>query len=145
MPETRTPDEAIQTLADEFGFFDDWTDRYQYIIDMGKQLPEFPADKLDEDHKFHGCQSQVWFDYAWRDGRIHLHGLSDAAIVKGLIALLFRVYDQRTPEEILDTSPDFLDQLDLKAHLSANRATGLMGMIQKIRALAENASTRDSN
>lgn len=136
MPDHSTPTDAIQTLADEFIFFDDWTDRYQYIIDMGKQLPEFPADKLDDAHKFHGCQSQVWFDHEWRDGRIHLQGTSDAAIVKGLIALLFRVYDQRTPQEILATSPDFLDVLGLKSHLSANRATGLMGMIQKIRSLA---------
>lgn len=130
------PHAAIQTLADEFAFFDDWTDRYQYIIDMGKKLPEFPADKLDDAHKFHGCQSQVWFDYESCDGRIHLQGTSDAAIVKGLIALLFRVYDQRTPQEILATSPDFLDELGLKSHLSANRATGLMGMIQKIRSIA---------
>lgn len=140
MSDTQSPTDTIQTLADEFAFFDDWTDRYQYIIDMGRQLPEFPADKLDDAHKFHGCQSQVWFDHEWRDGRIHLQGTSDAAIVKGLIALLFRVYDQRTPQEIMATSPDFLDALGLKAHLSANRATGLMGMIQKIRAIALDAS-----
>lgn len=137
MPETPTPEDAIQTLADEFAFLDDWTDRYQYIIDMGRQLPAFPTEKQDDAHKFHGCQSQVWFDYEWRDSRIQLQGTSDAAIVKGLIALLFRVYDQRTPQEILATSPDFLDVLGLKSHLSANRATGLMGMIQKIRALAQ--------
>ncbi|MBD3815940.1 MAG: SufE family protein [Halothiobacillus sp.] len=143
MSDTQSPTAAIQTLADEFAFFDDWTDRYQYIIDMGKQLPEFPSDKLDDAHKFHGCQSQVWFDYAWRDGRIHLQGTSDAAIVKGLVALLLRVYDQRTPQEILATSPDFLDVLGLRAHLSANRATGLMGMIQKIRNIAgEGISTK---
>jgi cysteine desulfuration protein SufE len=136
MPDLQSPTDAIQTLSDEFAFFDDWTDRYQYIIDMGKQLPEFPSDKLDDAHKFHGCQSQVWFDHEWRDGHIHLQGTSDAAIVKGLIALLFRVYDQRTPQDILATSPDFLDVLGLKAHLSANRATGLMGMIQKIRTIA---------
>lgn len=140
MSDTQSPTDAIQTLADEFAFFDDWTDRYQHIIDMGRQLPEFPADKLDDAHKFHGCQSQVWFDHEWRDGRIHLQGTSDAAIVKGLIALLFRVYDQRTPQEIMATSPDFLDALGLRAHLSANRATGLMGMIQKIRAIALDAS-----
>lgn len=140
MPEQQAPNTAIQTLSDEFAFFDDWTDRYQYIIDMGKQLPQFPADKLDEAHKFHGCQSQVWFDYEWLDGRIHLQGTSDAAIVKGLIALLFRIYDQRTPQEILDTPPDFLDELGLKSHLSANRATGLLGMIQKIRSIALDAA-----
>ena len=137
MPDQTSPADAIRTLADEFAFFDDWTDRYQYIIDMGRQLPEFPADKLDDAHRFHGCQSQVWFDHEWQDGRLHLQGTSDAAIVKGLIALLFRVYDRRTSDEILSISPDFLDELGLKAHLSANRATGLMGMIKTIRALAE--------
>jgi cysteine desulfuration protein SufE len=131
-----TPREAIDALKSEFAFFGDWTDRYQYIIDLGKALPAFPADKQDDAHKFHGCQSQVWFDAEWQDQRLMLQGTSDAAIVKGLIALLFRVYGQQTADEILATSPDFLDELGLKAHLSANRATGLMGMIQKIQTLA---------
>ena len=131
-----TPSEAIDELKAEFAFFDDWTDRYQYIIDLGKALPAFPADKQDDTHKFHGCQSQVWFDAEWRDNHLMLQGTSDAAIVKGLIALLFRVYGSQTAAAILATPPDFLDELDLKTHLSANRATGLMGMIQKIQTLA---------
>lgn len=133
------PQAAIAELNEEFAFFDDWTDRYQYIIDMGKQLPAFPPEKQDDAHKFHGCQSQVWFDYAWQDNRLTLQGTSDATIVKGLIALLFRVYNHRSAQEILDTDPAFLDQLGLKAHLSANRATGLVGMIQKIRTIAAEA------
>jgi cysteine desulfuration protein SufE len=131
-----TPQIAIDELKSEFAFFADWTDRYQYIIDMGKALPAFPAEKQDDAHKFHGCQSQVWFDAEWRDNRLILQGTSDAAIVKGLIALLFRVYGEQTAAEILATSPDFLDEMGLKTHLSANRATGLMGMIQKIQTLA---------
>lgn len=130
------PKAAIAELNEEFAFFDDWTDRYQYIIDMGKQLPAFPADKQDDAHKFHGCQSQVWFDYAWDGDRLMLQGTSDATIVKGLIALLFRVYNGQTAEDILATDPELLDTLGLKAHLSANRATGLVGMIQKIRSIA---------
>lgn len=130
------PKAAISELNEEFAFFDDWTDRYQYIIDMGKQLPAFPAEKQDDAHKFHGCQSQVWFDYAWDGDRLMLQGTSDATIVKGLIALLFRVYNGQTAQDILATDPELLDTLGLKAHLSANRATGLVGMIQKIRSIA---------
>ena len=131
-----TPQAAIDELKSEFAFFDDLTDRYQYIIDMGKALPAFPADKQDDAHKFYGCQSQVWFDAEWQNDRLMLQGTSDAAIVKGLIALLFRVYGQQTADEILATTPGFLDDMGLKTHLSANRATGLMGMIQKIQTLA---------
>ncbi|MDA3876203.1 MAG: SufE family protein [Halothiobacillus sp.] len=134
------PQAAIAELIEEFAFFDDWTDRYQYIIDMGKQLPAFPPEKQDDAHKFHGCQSQVWFDYAWQNNHLKLQGTSDATIVKGLIALLFRVYNNQTALDILATDTDFLDQLGLKTHLSANRATGLVGMIQKIRVIAADAA-----
>ena len=133
------PAQRIQELADEFAFFGDWTERYQYLIDLGKQLPAFPAEKQNDAHKFHGCQSQVWFDSAWQNGQIQLEGTSDAAIVKGLIALLFRVYNGQTAVEILNTPADFLDTLDLKNHLSANRATGLAGMMQKIQRIAQQA------
>jgi cysteine desulfuration protein SufE len=129
-------DAEINALKDEFAFLGDWTERYQYIMDMGKQMPAFPTEKQDEAHKFHGCQSQVWFDYAWDGDRLSLEGTSDAMIVKGLIALLFRVYSERTAEEILASDGGFIDELGLSAHLSANRATGLSNMIEKIRGLA---------
>lgn len=131
------PAQRIQELTEEFAFFGDWTERYQYLIDLGKQLPAFPAEKQNAAHKFHGCQSQVWFDAAWQNDKIQLQGTSDAAIVKGLIALLFRVYNGQTAAEILSTPDDFLDTLDLKNHLSANRATGLAGMMQKIHRIAQ--------
>ncbi|QGT78480.1 SufE family protein [Guyparkeria halophila] len=129
-------DAEIQALKDEFAFLGDWTERYQYIMDMGKQMPAFPSEKQDEAHKFHGCQSQVWFDYEWEGDRLDLRGTSDAMIVNGLIALLFRVYSGRTADEILATDGGFIDELGLSAHLSANRATGLSNMIEKIRQLA---------
>lgn len=129
-------DAEISALKDEFAFLGDWTERYQYIMDMGKQMPAFPPEKQDEAHKFHGCQSQVWFDYEWDDDRLVLRGTSDAMIVKGLIALLFRIYSERTAEEILAADGGFIDELGLSAHLSANRATGLANMIEKIRSLA---------
>lgn len=131
-----TIDAEIQALKDEFAFLGDWTERYQYIMDMGKQMPAFPAEKQDEAHKFHGCQSQVWFDYEWDGDRLKLYGTSDAAIVKGLIALLFRIYSDRTAEEILEAGNGFIDELGLGAHLSANRATGLVNMVEKTRSLA---------
>lgn len=134
-------DAEIQALKDEFAFLGDWTERYQYIMDMGKQMPAFPSEKQDEAHKFHGCQSQVWFDYEWDDDRLELRGTSDAMIVNGLIALLFRVYSGRTAEEILATDGTFIDELGLAAHLSANRATGLSNMIEKIRSLATEHAT----
>ncbi len=129
-------DAEIQALKDEFAFLGDWTERYQYIMDMGKQMPAFPSGKQDEEHKFHGCQSQVWFDYEWDGDRLVLRGTSDSMIVNGLIALLFRVYSGRTADEILATDGAFIDGLGLSAHLSANRATGLSNMIEKIRQLA---------
>lgn len=132
--------QRIEALAEEFAFFADWTERYQYLIDLGRQLPPFPPEKQDDAHKFHGCQSQVWFDYHWQGGKLYLQGTSDAAIVKGLIALLFRVYHEQSAEEIRNTPTDFLETLGLKTHLSANRATGLVGMINKIRAIAESAN-----
>ncbi|MBN2871715.1 MAG: SufE family protein [Halothiobacillaceae bacterium] len=131
-----TIDAEVQALQDEFAFLGDWTERYQYIMDMGKQMPAFPAEKQDEAHKFHGCQSQVWFDHYWDGNRLELVGTSDAMIVKGLIALLFRVYSGRTADEILATDGGFIDDLGLSGHLSANRATGLSNMIEKIRQLA---------
>ncbi len=131
-----TIDAEISALKDEFAFLGDWTERYQYIMDMGKQMPAFPAEKQDEAHKFHGCQSQVWFDYEWDGDHLKLYGTSDAAIVKGLIALLFRIYSDRTAGEILDAGNGFIDELGLGAHLSANRATGLVNMVEKIRSLA---------
>ncbi|MFO7808770.1 SufE family protein [Guyparkeria sp.] len=131
----------IQAIKDEFAFLGDWTERYQYIMDMGKHMPAFPSDKQDETHKFHGCQSQVWFDYKWDDDRLELDGTSDAMIVKGLIALLFRVYSGRTADEILATDGSFIDDLGLSSHLSANRSTGLSNMIEKIRQLAAERTT----
>ncbi|MFA7521353.1 MAG: SufE family protein [Halothiobacillaceae bacterium] len=126
----------ISALKDEFAFLGDWTERYQYIMDMGRQMPTFPPEKQDEAHMFHGCQSQVWFDYEWDGDRLQLIGTSDAMIVNGLIALLFRIYSDRSAEEILATDSGFMDELGLSSHLSANRATGLSNMIEKIRGLA---------
>jgi len=127
---------TIDQLKTEFGFFSDWTERYQYLIEMGARMPLYPADKQNDDHLFRGCQSQVWLADEFRDGQIWLQGTSDSKIVQGLIALLLRVYSGRTPSEILAIDPDFLRELGLAEHLSPNRSTGLFNMVEAIRKKA---------
>ena len=131
--------QAQQELVEEFGFFDDWMDRYQYIIDMGRRLPEFPeADRIDA-NKIRGCQSQVWFVATENDGRLEFRAISDAAIVSGLIALLLRIYSGRKPQDILDPPPDFVAALELEQHLSPTRSNGLSSMLKAIRNFAAEA------
>lgn len=124
-------------LIKRLNHFDNWKDRYKYIIDMGKQLQTLPEDFKTEQNRIHGCQSQVWIHIEERDGRLYLQASSDAAIVAGLIALLLRVYSGRTPEEIINMPLDFLAQTGLLQHLSPNRSTGLYHMIKRIQAEAQ--------
>lgn len=131
---------AQDELVDEFQFFDNWMDRYQYLIDLGRRLPEFPeADRIDA-NKVKGCQSQVWFIANKCDGRLEFRAISDAAIVSGLIALLLRIYSGKRPEDILDTPADFVTALELEQHLSPTRSNGLSSMLGAIRAFATEAS-----
>ena len=130
---------AQQEIIEEFSLFDDWMDRYQYIIDLGRRLPEFPEALRTEEHRIRGCQSQVWFVPERRDGRLYFKAISDAAIVSGLIALLLRLYDGREPRDILDTPADFVDALALQSHLSPTRSNGLSSMLAAIRRFAEEA------
>ncbi|HEY5739247.1 MAG TPA: SufE family protein [Gammaproteobacteria bacterium] len=131
--------EAQQELIEEFQFFDDWMDRYQYIIDLGRRLPEFPAAAMTDENKIRGCQSQVWFLADMRGDRLHFQAISDAAIVSGLIAVLLRIYSDRKPRDILDTPADFVAALGLEQHLSPTRSNGLASMLQAIRRFAEEA------
>lgn len=128
--------QAQQELIDEFSLFDNWMDRYQYIIDLGRRLPEFPEQWRTEAHRLHGCQSQVWLKSQRQDGRLHFAAISDSAIVSGLIALLMRVYNDREPDEILATPPDFIAAVGLNEHLSPTRSNGLSAMIAAIKAAA---------
>jgi cysteine desulfuration protein SufE len=128
-----------QDLIEEFGFFDDWTERYQYLIDLGRKLPEFPDRWRTEANRLHGCQSQVWIHHEPRGDLLHFDAISDSAIVSGLIALLLRVYSDRTPEEIVATRPDFIAAIGLDSHLSPTRKNGLHAMLQAIRAAAQAA------
>ena len=131
---------AQQEIIDEFSLFEDWMDRYQYLIDLGRRLPDFPEELRTEDNRIRGCQSQVWFVAEQKDGRLHFQAISDAAIVSGLIALLLRVYSGRRPEDILDTPPDFVTALQLESHLSPTRSTGLSSMLTAIRQFAAEAA-----
>lgn len=130
-------EQAQRELIEEFGFFDNWVDRYQYIIDMGRKLPEFPADWRTEDKLLHGCQSQVWLHTASSDGRLNFQAISDSAIVSGLIAILMRVYNGRNAREIVTTPPGFIKEIGLDEHLSPTRSNGLNAMIQAIKVAAE--------
>lgn len=132
--------QAQTELIEEFQFFDDWMDRYQYIIDLGRRLPEFPEEEKTDANKIRGCQSQVWFLAAMNDDRLHFQAISDAAIVSGLIAVLLRIYNDRKPQDILDTPVDFVTALKLEQHLSPTRSNGLASMLQAIQAFAGEAA-----
>ena len=135
-PEDPSAAEAIAMLAEDFAVFDDWTDRYQHIIDLGRKLPAFPPEWMDDAHRVQGCQSKVWMQSTVQDGDLFFAGASDAAIVSGLVALLLRVYSGRSPAEILATDPVFLKDLGLLEALSTNRGNGIAAMARKIRELA---------
>lgn len=137
-------DAKLPTLSDvqadltkRFTHFESWKDRYKYLIDMGKQLQKMPEESKTEANRIHGCQSQVWIEITEKDGRLYMQAMSDAAIVSGLIALLLRIYNGRTPQEIVDAPLDFLAEIGLLQHLSPNRSTRLYHMIKRIQAEAQ--------
>lgn len=132
-----TAAETIQELKEAFAFLEEWTDRYGYLIDLGRKLPEFPeALKVDE-NLMQGCQSQVWLISRMNGEKIEFLATSDAMIVSGLIGLLLSVYSNRTSAEILATDPAFLEELGLNQHLSPSRSNGLHSMVKHIMAAAK--------
>ena len=136
VPQESTAADAIAAIGEELDVFDDWMDRYQFIIELGRKLPPFPDAWSDDAHRVPGCQSKVWMEGMLRGGKLYLAGVSDAAIVSGLIALLLRVYSGRPPAEIVATDPVFLRDLGLLEALSTNRGNGIAAMARKIRELA---------
>ncbi len=132
-------EKAQQEIIEEFSFFDNWMDRYQYLIDLGRRLPELPESERSEKNKIRGCQSQVWM-VAERDGeRLNFRANSDAAIVSGLIAILLRIYSGRKPADIVATPANFVSALQLEQHLSPTRSNGLAAMLQAIQQHASDA------
>lgn len=124
---------AQKAIAEEFGYFSDWTERYQYLIDLGRKLPTFPEDARNDANKVHGCQSQVWLVASGNADNVEFHAISDSSIVSGLIALLLRVYSGRSADEILKTEPCFIEAIGLAKHLSPTRSNGLAAMLTKIK------------
>ncbi|MGH8190179.1 MAG: SufE family protein [Rhodanobacteraceae bacterium] len=130
---------AQQEIIEEFGFFDDWTGRYQYLIDLGRKLPPLAESEMTDANKVDGCQSQVWIVVSGDAQRLDLRAISDSAIVSGLVALLLRVYSGRSAREILDTDPAFINAIGLGKHLSPTRSNGLASMVKTIKAHAQRA------
>jgi cysteine desulfuration protein SufE len=136
-----TATEAQQAIKEEFAFFGDWSERYQYLIDLGRKLPAFPEQWKKEEHRLLGCQSLVWIVPQGDAQRLDFHAISDSAIVSGLIFLALRVYSGRSAAEILATEPDFIADIGLAKHLSPTRSNGLTALLAFIRDTAQ--SQRD--
>ena len=123
-------------IIEEFSNFDDWMDRYSLLIDYGNGLDAFPEADKNEKNLIDGCQSKVWFTAEMRDGKVIYHGDSDAILVRGIVALLIRVLSDHTPKEIVDTTLYFIDEINLREHLSPTRSNGLNAMLQQMRLFA---------
>ena len=141
-PLEATAEAAQSTIADEFAFFNDWSERYQYLIDLGKKLPPLPDEYKTEQHRLLGCQSMVWIVPSGNRDRLDFQAISDSTIVSGLIYLALRVYSGRSAEEILATKPNYIDAVGLTKHLSPTRSNGLAALLQFIQNTARSALTR---
>ena len=125
-----------QEIVDEFSLFDDWDERFQYVIDLGKGLPLIDEKYKVEENTIKGCQSKVWLHAEMRDGNVVFTADSDAIITKGIIAILIRVFSDQKPQAILDADTNFIETIGLKEHLSPTRANGLVSMIKQIKMYA---------
>ena len=131
--------DAQQAIRDEFAFFGDWSERYQYLIDLGRKLPDLPPEWKTEEHRLHGCQSMVWIVAEGDADRLDFHAISDSAIVSGLIYLALRVYSGRSAKEIVETNADYIAEIGLAKHLSPTRSNGLAALLGFIRERARQA------
>jgi len=134
-----TPSDAQNAIAEEFAFFGDWSERYQYLIDLGRKLPAFPEALKTEEHRLRGCQSIVWIVPSGNAQKLDFAAISDSAIVSGLIYLALRVYSGRSAAEILATDPAYIDDIGLAKHLSPTRNNGLAALLGFIRDTAQRA------
>ena len=131
-----TIQENQQEIIEEFSLFEDWMQRYEYMIELGKSLPIIPEEFKTDDNIIKGCQSKVWVHADLKDELIHFTADSDAIITKGIIAILIRVFSNQPPKAILEANTDFIDKIGLKEHLSPTRANGLVSMIKQIKMYA---------
>ena len=128
--------ETEEEIIEEFGLFDSWDDKYEYIIDLGKKLPALETQyKLDE-NRVRGCQSTVWLISDYRDGKVYLKADSDSVIVKGLISMLIKVLSNHSPQEILEAKMDFIGEIGMMTHLAQTRSNGLLAMIKQMKNYA---------
>ena len=125
-----------EEIIDEFLLFDDWMQKYEYMIDLGKSLPLINENNKTDDRLIKGCQSKVWLDANLKDGKINYTADSDAIITKGIIAILLRVFSNQSPDDILSSNTDFIDKIGLKEHLSPTRANGLVSMVKQLKIYA---------
>lgn len=130
-------EESKQSIIDDFSMFDEWLDKYEYIIELGKKLDSFPENKKTDDRLIKGCQSRVWLDWEVKNGKLYFTADSDAIITKGIISLLISVYSGRSAEEIAGDDFSFLEKLGLKENLSPTRANGLESMVETIKRTAK--------
>lgn len=128
--------EIQDEIIAEFNDFDDWLDRYQLLIDLGAEQEQLPDEYKTDNNLIEGCQSRVWLQADFVDGKVFYRAESDALIVKGIISLLIKVYTGRTPDEILDNEPYFVEAIGLKEHLSPTRSNGLLAMIKQMKLYA---------
>ncbi len=131
-----TIEDVQQDIIEEFSIYEDWMDKYGYLIELGNELGDLDAKDKNDQNLIKGCQSRVWLATEFNDGKIFFKGESDAVIVKGLVALLLRVVSGRTPKELLENELHFIDDLGLKQHLSPTRSNGLVAMVKQIRLYA---------
>ena len=125
-----------EEIVQEFSIFEDWMEKYEYIIELGKDLSGLDASEKTDDKLIEGCQSRVWLKTEIKDGNMHFYADSEAIIAKGIIGLLIRVFDNESPEDIVKAELKFIDEIGLREHLSITRSNGLLGMIKKIKTSA---------
>ena len=138
-PMEATASDAQKAIVEEFAYFSDWSERYQYLIDLGKKLPDLKQEWKTEEHRLNGCQSMVWIMPEGNKDRLDFSAISDSTIVSGLIFLALRVYSGRSAEEIMSTAPDYIGQIGLAKHLSPTRSNGMKSLLQFIQQTAHSA------
>ena len=136
MPTQSTIQDRAREIIDEFALFEDWMGKYEYLIDLGKSIPEIEDEYKTDDYKIKGCQSQVWIRPEMRDGLLYYKGDSDALITKGLVALLLRVLSGQPPQDVAEADLSFIDEIGMKEHLSPTRKNGLASMMKQLKLYA---------
>ena len=136
MSDSKTIPEIENEIVEEFSLFDSWDEKYEYIIDLGKRLPDLEAVYKTDENRVRGCQSTVWLVADYKEGKVFFKAESDAMIVKGLISMLIRVLSGHTPDEIIDAKLEFIQQIGMTTHLAQTRSNGLLAMVKKMKSYA---------